>query len=310
MSLGIGHKRKQLTFVAAFLALILSMAGKADAGVGMLEQGEHLITGNLSFTSADKHWDVSRHTIDNLCKARNFGLTAGYEYGWSYFHTVYATLGMGYRRCGQRGLAGPAVLVTGNAKGLADIELGVRTRFSGHYLDSAAWEAFLIIPTGYDNGPSALGKGALGAGLGVRFSSDRSHNFPFRTWRIDSRKWGWKAGSKFTYFFSGKGNSLRSYAAIQYAVTETDFVRTGDYFDLRLINSVGFARNNVQQQIFFNQVASSMTSSDQTSIQLSYTHSFIGTGWSANILFGKALYGRNAPISWYTGIGASYRWRD
>ncbi|GAV19781.1 hypothetical protein MMIC_P0739 [Mariprofundus micogutta] len=310
MSRVTGNNRKQLTLLAALLTVILSISGKADAGVGMLEQGEHLITGNLNFTAADKHWDVSRNTIDSICKARNFGATVGYEYGWSYFHTVYANIGMGYRRCGQRGLPGPGVLVTGNAKGLADIELGVRTRFSGHYLDSAAWEAFLIIPTGYNNGPSALGKGALGAGLGVLFSSDPSHNFPFRTWRVNSRKWGWKAGSKFTYFFSGKGNTLRSYAAIQYAVTETDFVRTGDYFDLRLINSIGFANRGVQNAIFVNQAVGSITSSDQTSIQISYTHSFIGTGWSANILFGKALYGRNAPISWYTGLGASYRWRD
>ena len=311
MSLFIRNNSKPLTIVAALLICMLAISGKAEAGVGMLEQGESMVSSNLSFTAADKHWDVSRQVITNICKARNFGASLGYEYGWSYFHTVYANVGMGYRRCGQRGLPGPGFLVSGNQKGLGDVELGVRTRFAGNYLDSAAWEAFMIIPTGYDNGsPSALGKGALGAGLGVLFSSDPTHNFPFRIWGVNSRKWGWKAGSKFTYFFGGKGNTLRSDVAIQYALTETDFVRTGDFFSLSLINSIGFARGVVQNQVFVNQAPAAMTSSDQTSIEFSYSHSFIGTGWSANALIGKALYGRNAPISWYAGIGASYRWRD
>ncbi|OIO67058.1 MAG: hypothetical protein AUJ57_11720 [Zetaproteobacteria bacterium CG1_02_53_45] len=311
MRLVIVNNRKPMTIVAALFTAMLVMSGKAEAGVGMLEQGESMVSTNLSYTAANKHWDVSRNVITNICKIRNIGATLGYEYGWSYFHTVYANLGMGHRRCGQVGLRGPGVQVSGRNTGLGDVELGVRTRFSGNYLDSAAWEAFMIIPTGYDNGnPSAIGKGTLGAGLGVLLSSDPTHNFPFRTWGVNSRKWGWKAGSKFTYFFSGKGNTLRSDVTIQYALTETDFVRTGDFFSLSLINSIGFARGGVQNQVFVNQAPAAMTSSDQTSIQLSYSHSFMGTGWSANALIGKALFGRNAPVSWFAGIGASYRWRD
>jgi len=310
MGLVIGQDRKALIVVSALLALLLAVSGKANAGVGMLEQGENLVSADLSFDAANKHWDVNRNVITNVCKARNTSLALGYEYGWSYYHTVYATVGLGQRRCGQANQPGGGLLISGQATGLGDVELGVRTRFSGNYIDSAAWEAFVIIPTGYDNNsPSALGKGALGAGLGVLFSSHPRDNFPYRTWGVNSKKWGWKAGTKFTYFFSGKGNSLRSYAGIQYAFTGSDFERTGDFLDLRIINNIGFSRNGVQQQIFVNQAASSLTSSDQTSLQLSYSHSF-GNGWNTNVRIGKAFFGRNAPISWFTGAGISYRWRD
>lgn len=310
MSLVMGQNRKQLIVVSALLVLLLTVSGKADAGVGMLEQGEQLVSADLNFDAANEHWDVTRNVITNVCKARNTGLTLGYEYGWSYYHTVYANAGLAQRRCGQTTVAGGGVVVSGQATGLADVELGVRTRFGGNYLNNAAWEAFMIIPTGYDNNsPSALGKGTLGAGLGVIFASHPKDKFPYRTWGVNAKKWGWKVGSKFTYYFSSKGNSLRSYAAIQYAFTDSDFERTGDFLDLRIINSIGFANNGVQQQIFVNQVASSLTNSDQTSIQASYSHSF-GNGWNTNIRIGKAFFGRNAPISWFTGVGISYRWRD
>jgi len=310
MSLVKGRKMKQLIAPAALFVSLFTVSVNTNAGVGMLDQGEQLVSADLNFDAANKHWDVNRNVITNVCKARNTGLTLGYEYGWSYYHTVYANASLGHRRCGQNNLPGGGVAVSGSASGLGDVELGVRTRFGGNYLDSSAWEAFVIIPTGYDNAsPSALGKGALGAGLGVLFASHPKDKFPYRSWGVSSKKWGWKAGSKFTYYFSGKGNSLRSYAAIQYAFTGSDFETTGDYLDLRIINNFGFSRGGIQRQIFINQVQTSITSSDQTSIQLSYSHSF-GNGWNTNLRIGRAFFGRNSPISWFTGLGVSYRWRD
>jgi len=292
-----------LSRVAGIITVLFALAPSAQAGVGMLDEGESLYNVNASFTGGNKHWNAQRQVLTSICKRRNASLLQGYEYGYSYFHTIFASVNFAYRQCGQVAPVAGVNVVSGRAVGFGDVQLGVRTRFN--HRDTAAWEALLIIPTGYDNGsPSRLGRGALGLGLGLKFSSDVPAALVKRS------SWGWKLGTQFTYFFSGKGNNLRSFAATQYAFTTTDFQQTGDYGELRVTHSVSFRRSGVQQQIFFNQVPSSMTSADRLDIQLQYSHSFTGTGWSTSIYGGKAIVGRSNPIDYFAGMGLSYRWRD
>jgi hypothetical protein len=300
---------KLFLVAAAMIAGMALLASPANAGVGMLQQDENLYVSDLSFRGGSKYWDVQRNVIDSICKRRNVNLVQGYEYGYSYFHTIFANVTFAYRKCGEinraaairRGGINPGTpLLGGQAAGVGDVELGVRTRFNNK--NTAAWEALLLIPTGYNNNsPSRLGRGALGLGLGVKFSSsDRSRKVS---------AWGWRLGSRFTYYFSGKGNTLRTFASLLYAFTDSNFEQSGDFLKLRLTHLVGFARNGVQKQLFFNQVPSSMTNFDQTKLELSYSHSF-GNGWSTSIRAGKYFFGRNSPIDYVAGWGFSYRWRD
>jgi len=302
-------------WVALIYLVMLINALPAQAGVGMLQQDENVYVSDLSFSGGNNHWDVQRNKIPSICKRRNASLLQGYEYGYSYFHTIFANVSFAYRKCGQINrrarfsrltgrLRRPATTTLGGrAAGIGDIELGVRTRLN--HRNTAAWEAVMIIPTGYDNtNPSRLGRGALGLGLGIIFSSyDRGFN---------ATSWGWKMGSRFTYFFSGKGNTLRSFLSVQYAFTNTDFVRQGDFLSLRLIHNVGFARSGVPHAIFgtfLNANPSSMTNTDQVKLQLRYSHSF-ANGWSTSIRGGKAFFGRNTPEDYVFGWGLSYRWRE
>jgi len=294
---------RTLLRVAGVIITLFSVTPLAHAGVGMLDHGENLYNGNVSVTGGNKHWDAQRNVITSICQRRNASLLQGYEYGYSYFHTIFASVAFAYRKCGQTNRAGVVTQLSGKASGVGDVQLGVRTRLN--HRDTAAWEALLIIPTGYDNNsPSALGRGALGLGLGLKFSSDVPASL------IQRSSWGWKLGTQFTYFFSSKGNSLSSTASAQYALTDTDFLQTGDFIELALNHSVSFARSGVQQQIFFNQVPSSMTSSDQLTVQLGYSHSFTGTGLSTSVHAGKAIFGRSNPVNYFAGMGLSYRWRD
>lgn len=295
--------RFALMRISGAIILLFAATQMAQAGVGMLDQGESLYNANVSFSGGNKHWNAQRQVLTSICQRRNANLLQGYEYGYSYFHTIFASVNFAYRRCGQVTQRGGAIRTSGQATGVGDVQLGVRTRFN--HRNTAAWEVLLIIPTGYDNtSPSRLGRGAMGLGLGLKFSSDSPAMLVRRS------SWGWKLGTQFTYFFSGKGNNLRSFAATQYAFTDTDFQQTGDYGELRVTHSVSFARSGVQQQIFFNQVPSSMTSADRLDVQLQYSHSFTGTGWSTSVHAGKAVFGRNNPIDYFAGAGLSYRWRD
>jgi len=309
MNMFLHQKMKCMSAALVLIAGLLAVS-PAYAGVGMLQEGENLYISDLAFSGGNSRWDVQRNKIPSICKRRNVALIQGYEYGYSYFHTVFANATLAFRHCGQinraaRVRAGGAIipaitLTSGQSSGLGDLEVGVRTRLN--HRNTAAWEALLIIPTGYDNNsPARLGRGALGLGLGVLFAS--------RKYNVAVNPWGWKLGSRFTYFFSGKGNTLRSFATVNYAFSNSDFEQTGDFMSLSLRHTVSFARNGVQRNLFFNQVPSSITNSDQTKIELSYSHSF-GNGWSTSIRGGKAFFGRNAPADYIAGWGLNYRWRD
>ena len=301
--------------VLAGLAGLLTVS-PAYAGVGMLQQGENLYISDLSFAGGNTRWDVQRKKIPSICKRRNLDLVQGYEYGYSYFHTIYATATLAYRHCGQINIPArisvrtgavrrPAqTLLSGPSSGLGDIELGVRTRLNHH--NTAAWEAFLIIPTGYDNNsPARLGRGALGLGAGLLFAS--------RKRPVAISPWGWKLGSRFTYFFSGKGNTIQSYATVNYAFSDSNFEQTGDFMSLSLRHSVSFARAGVAKNTFgtFSGAGrpTSVTNSDQLKLELGYSHAF-GNGWSTSLRGGKAFFGRNAPVDYFAGWGLNYRWRD
>jgi len=303
---------QKMNRILAALALMVGLlvVSPVYAGVGMLQEGENLYISDLGFAGGNSRWDVQRNKIPSICNRRNLSLIQGYEYGYSYFHTIFATATFAYRHCGQinraaRVRAGGGVvpgttLLSGQSSGLGDVEVGVRTRFNHH--NTAAWEALLIIPTGYDNNsPSRLGRGALGLGLGVLFAS-RKRN-------IAESPWGWKLGTRFTYFFSGKGNTLRSFATVNYAFSDSNFEQSGDFLSLSLIHNVSFSRNGLQRNLFFNQVPVSITNSDQTKVELSYSHSF-GNGWSTSIRGGKAFFGRNSPSDYIAGWSLNYRWRD
>ncbi|WP_236075330.1 hypothetical protein [Mariprofundus sp. EBB-1] len=290
----------------------LSLAPSAYAGVGMLAGGESLYNSDLSFAGGNAIWDASRNKILSVCKRRNANLVQGYEYGYSYFYTVYANVTFAYRKCGQiyrsmrinrvTGKIRPATTkFGGQASGIGDIQIGVRARLN--HANTAAWEGALIIPGGYDgNSPATLGRGALGLSLGLKFASDAG---------LSKRSsWAWKMGTKLTYFFASKGNSITSFGQLSYAFTETNFEQTGNFMSLRINNSFAMANNGLQKTLFYNQIPSSLTNSDSTSLSLGYSHAFVNSGWSTNVRVGKAFFGRSSPVDYTAGWGFSYRWMD
>jgi len=296
------------------LALLLSIgiSTSAHAGVGMLSGNESLYNSDLSFAGGNTRWDPSRQMVPSACKRRNARLVQGYEYGYSYFYTVFADVALVYKKCGEINrrarinragvVRRPALtLLGGQSMGVGDVKIGVRARLNHN--NTAAWEGSLVIPTGYDAlSPSRLGRGALGLGLGIRFASDGS--------LVRRSSWGWRFGSTYTYFFASKGNSLATNASVDYAFTESNFEQTGNFASLRINNSFSFGNGGVQRTLFFNgPIPRSLTNSDVTSISLSYSHAF-KNGWSTNARIGKAFFGRSSPVDYTAGWGVSYRWEE
>lgn len=128
----------------------------ADAGGWLRSEGEYSYSAHVQGSSADQSWDENGNDIQSSCTSNNRSLTHEFEYGYSYYRTFFGKVSMASSDCGND-----------EVSGFSDIFLGVRGRLN-LYKNGNAWEAILIVPSGYDNGRSnRLGYGEVGLDLGL-----------------------------------------------------------------------------------------------------------------------------------------------
>jgi len=143
--------------------LALSGSSALYAGTWMRSEDEGYYSAGLTYETATDHWDNNRVRAPMSCKAKNKTLTQSYEYGWSYYRTLFGSVNLVDRDCGGS--------QTG-ASGVGDVELGMRGRLNV-FRNGRTWELAAILPTGYSTtGSSRLGNGLYGFKMGAygRFS--------------------------------------------------------------------------------------------------------------------------------------------
>lgn len=149
-------------FSQSIIAIILFMLASASIAGGWLRsEGEHRYSAYFQNSSADRSWDRDGNEVNSSCTSKDSSITHEYEYGYSYYRTFFGKVSMANSECG-----------SDKSSGFGDINLGVRGRLD-LYKNGQAWEAILIIPSGYDNTRSnRLGYGELGLELGL-YGSNR-----------------------------------------------------------------------------------------------------------------------------------------
>lgn len=153
---------RQLVFRLSvlFISCLLSVQA-VYAGGWLRSEGEHRYSAHLQGSSSDTSWDKDGNDVASSCNSKGRSLTHEYEYGYSYYRTFFGKLSMASSECG-----------ADKVSGLSDVYLGVRGRLD-IYKNGSAWEAALILPTGYDNERSnRLGYGEVGLDLGL-YGSDK-----------------------------------------------------------------------------------------------------------------------------------------
>jgi len=139
-----------------FLIVIIASSENVFADNYMRSEGEGYYTSRLQYDTARDRWDLNSTRVPMNCTARNWTLTQHYEYGLSYYNTVFGSADYLDRTCGIYG-----------ASGIGDISLGIRRRLN-IYKNGRSWEAEAIIPTGYSTtGNSTIGSGLYGLRLGI-----------------------------------------------------------------------------------------------------------------------------------------------
>lgn len=135
---------------------ILAAPSISEAGGWLRSEGEHRYGAHLQGSTSDKSWDRDGNDEISSCTSKSRSLTHEYEYGYSYYRTFFGKLSMANSKCG-----------SDKVDGFSDLYLGVRGRLD-IYKNGNAWEAILIIPTGYDSDRSnRLGYGEVGLDLGL-----------------------------------------------------------------------------------------------------------------------------------------------
>jgi len=184
------------------LPILLVSAG-AEAGGWLRSEGEHRYSAHLQASSSDKSWDKDGNTEISSCTSKGQSLTHEYEYGYSYYHTLFGKASMASSKCG-----------SDKVSGFSDIFLGIRGRLN-RYKNGSAWEAILIIPSGYDNKRSnRLGYGEVGLELGV-YGTSRLSEKSSLTYGSSLRFWAGAPADQFRakLGWSYKKNKTWSYTA-------------------------------------------------------------------------------------------------
>lgn len=143
-------------------ALGALLAATAHAGAGLRSESQVYYTGTIGHTWATEYWDESGTRLPIGCES-TYDVFSNYaEYGWSYFHTLFAQLGQARARCGDDAAE----------NGLTDLQLGIRGRLN-RYRNDGAWELQLTVPTQRDSiGESRIGCGAWQLSGGAEWQRD------------------------------------------------------------------------------------------------------------------------------------------
>jgi hypothetical protein len=132
------------------LALLLTLPASAFASSWMRSEDELYFKAGFAYDSASERWDRDGELKDMSCTASNWAHNQSYEYGTSYYRTVFGTLEYMDRRCGD---------VTDS--GLGNLTFGMRGRLNV-YRNGRTWETALIVPSG-QSGPYGLRLGVFGS---------------------------------------------------------------------------------------------------------------------------------------------------
>lgn len=157
------------------LILLLARGAPLAAGAWLLAEGDQYASVWFGYSTSRSYWDRDGRLKLNGCRSHNEGLTYTYERGLSYDYTFLMKAGAKRTHCG-----------TEANEGLGDMEIGIRGR-TNPYKSGRAWEARVIIPTGYGRRePRRLGFGRLALDLAV-LRGDSLGNRSYIEWAAGAR---------------------------------------------------------------------------------------------------------------------------
>jgi hypothetical protein len=255
--------------MSSCLALLLTLPASAFASNWMRSEDELYFKAGLDYDEASERWDRDGELTDISCTATNWSHNQSYEYGLSYYRTVFGTLEYFDRRCGD---------VTESR--LGDLTVGMRGRLN-IYRNGRTWETALVIPSEHS--------GLYGLRLGVFGSFGDIHTI------------GNEAGTSFElganlYLWEGTApEQLASYIKYNFAPSDERRFFTALEGDYALVD-----RDKVYDATI-NQVEN--FGYDRLNLRIGYSQK-VSLDWRMSIEATGVLMGRNASKT--NGVSLSF----
>lgn len=260
-----------LTLSLVVLGILIVGPGSAYADNWMRSEEEGYYKVSLEYDTTNDRWNQDRKLETMSCTPRNWRLSNSYEYGWSYYQTLFGSIDYMNRNCGDN-----------EASGIGDLTLGFRRRLN-IYRNGRTWEAAAIIPTGYSTTDTAT----IGSGLyGLRFGLFGSFG--------DKHGVGGEYGSNVelgsnVYFWEGSAaEQFSAYLKYNFAATEESHLYTALEGDFALNN-----RSN-QQATTINPVSDS--GYDRVNLRIGYSRR-ASLYWRVSFEATSVMWGRNTNDS-------------
>ena len=175
--------------------MLISLPWGLQAGDWMLSEGQQSLYLSLALSEADSYWDSRRELQQDHCTSRDWRTTLHYEYGYSYYRTLFASTAFERNQCG-----------SDSAVGVPELKLGMRGRVDP-FRNGYTWELALVVPLNgdrVDRRRPGIGLYGIEAGL-YRSYRDDPYTKPFT--EITSGIWGWELAA--TWWAQGAGQELR-----------------------------------------------------------------------------------------------------
>lgn len=268
------------------LALLLLLPSVASANAWLRSEGEHLIYTSLSYSTSYRYWDRNGDRRDKSDRSKNYGASFHYEYGLSYYYTIYA--GTDYAM---------NTYADEESKGIGDLSLGVRGRIN-KLRNGRAWHLTAIVPTGYSRDINQrLGYGRFGLEGGVAFQfldentkqTIKSHG----EWGAAVRMYEGPPATQFrTYVKWNQDLSADPQGWGSWAKLEGNFSPLDDG----------------EEEPGVDATSDHFAEYDVVSGEIGLKHPLF-TNWSFSAALHKNLWGRNASQSWGARIGLSTSWQ-
>ena len=138
------------------ILLLMLAPSTLFAGSWMLSEDHASLTTGIAWSTADSYWDRDSNLQQDSCSSRDTALYLRYEYGYSYYHSLFASTSIESNKCGDD-----------SANGIPDIKLGIRGRINP-YRNNYSWELAAILPVQGDRfDKSEPGKGDFGLQAGI-----------------------------------------------------------------------------------------------------------------------------------------------
>ncbi len=272
-----------LRFWAGVILLVNSAA--AWPSPWMRTSGDSSLYASISLSRSNSYWDKDGNLIPS-CQANDFSTHWQYEYGYSYYHTLFAATSLESNHCGGR-----------SATGIPEARFGVRGRLN-LYRNGRTWQVTAIVPVqGEPDSSSKPGKGEFGVELGVYFLLRPD---PYENPQLDYKngEWSWKAG---VTFWDGEAtHELWGGISWKHPLFDTKW-----RFRAGIKGNYSFAGDD--SSAFDPATRFKRHNEDFVNVEFSLSRS-IAKRTSLSFSLGQDIWGRNSSKSTDGQIGLSYTW--